>query len=134
MRGFENVVLLILGIASFSLLLSIARILHRQAPVVLCLLLLLPGIAMAITLVQLACASRDDMSFYLAGISAAPLCLLPLSARQRQRDPTNTHTARGLGASGWQRFRFDFVPFYRRAAIMTALLILVTSVAFVVWR
>ncbi|UYH51243.1 hypothetical protein N5W20_09180 [Candidatus Kirkpatrickella diaphorinae] len=134
MSGFENVAMCILGIASFSLLLSIARILHRQAPVVLCLLLLLPGIAMAITLVQLACASRDDMSFYLAGISAAPLCLLPLAARQRQRDPTSTRTARGLGASGWQRFRLDFVPFYCRAAIMTALLILVTCVACIVWR
>lgn len=134
MRGFENVVVFILGIASFSLLLTISRVLHRQAPVVLCLILLLPGIAVAMTLVQLACATRDDMSFYLAGISAAPLCLLPLAARQRQRNPTSTRTARGLGASRWSRFRLDFVPFYCRAAIMTTLLILFTSVACIVWR
>lgn len=132
MKTLEVPTVLILGIVTFGILLSIARLMHRQALTILSLVLLLPGLLMALAVAHFASTMQDVTHFFLAGILAAPLCLLPFIVRQSQRDPSSIRTGRGLGASAWQIFRLDVLPFYRRAIILTVLLTVLTCVACIV--
>lgn len=93
----------------------------------LTLLLLLPGVAMAIWLPH-ALVSSPLLSF-LQGTSIAPMVLLPLGARALRIEPYLARTAAGLGATRSQRFRILWLPLLGLPLVSTISLAILISLA-----
>ncbi|CAI9121808.1 hypothetical protein [Brytella acorum] len=74
----------------------------------LTLLLLLPGLALAIWFSQM--LPLTPLLSFLQGASIAPAVLLPFGARALRIQPDLARTAAGLGATRSQRFRTLWLP------------------------
>lgn len=116
----------LIGALVWGVLLLIARALHRQAPIFLCLLGIIPGAAVALGLTLITGHDNDIPVMGLAGFLLAPTCLLPLALRRYKRASDAARAARGLGASRLQQARFEMLPFYRAPLFFTILLTLIS--------